>query len=345
MASGRTRSRKAATTGTRRSTGNSAQAWAHIPTQPVVVLDSAEPILADLAVERLVTQATHDHPGASVHRVDADQLAPGALMTIVGPSLFAEPRIVIVTKGENITDAGIDEGIAYLGAPEPDVVVVFVHSTKSQRGKKLWDAAARAGFARVALPSLAKVSAKEDFIRYLVSESGKRISAAAVHALIDAQGSDIQELYGAVRQLIADIGGDIDVADVDRYYGGRSVVGSFAIADAALSGRIGDAIAHTRSAMATGTKALAIVGACTAKVRQMLQVRAQDQRPDFSLSLPAWQARDARSRLSGLSESGLAKIVEALAAAEDALKDSSADDAYIVEHLLMVMASARRYVR
>ena len=66
---------------------------------------------------------------------------------------------------------------------------------------------------------------------------GSSIDAAAASALVDAVGHDLRALAAAVAQLLSDgEGGPITVDQVRRYFGGRSEVTSFAVADAALAG-------------------------------------------------------------------------------------------------------------
>ena len=91
---------------------------------------------------------------------------------------------------------------------------------------------------------------------------------AAASALVDAVGHDLRALAAAVAQLHSDSeGGPITVDQVRRYFGGRSEVTSFAVADAALAGRTGVAMEQLRWALATGVAPVLITSALASGVR------------------------------------------------------------------------------
>ena len=100
------------------------------------------------------------------------------------------------------------------------------------------------------------------FVSGEAKRAGSSIDAAAASALVDAVGHDLRALAAAVAQLLSDgEGGPITVDQVRRYFGGRSEVTSFAVADAALAGRTGVAMEQLRWALATGVAPVLITSA------------------------------------------------------------------------------------
>src|SRR5699024_6244280 len=90
----------------------------------------------------------------------------------------------------------------------------------------------------------------------------------AVRSLSDSIGQDLGELAAAASQLIADTEGTISVEIVEKYYGGRVQATSFKVADAALDGQLGSAIALLRHALATGVQPVAITASFALKARR-----------------------------------------------------------------------------
>ena len=70
--------------------------------------------------------------------IDASDLAPGALIELTSPSLFARVRAVVIRQLPELDDDVHDELVAYAEAPVPDVVLMLVHSG-STKGKRLLD--------------------------------------------------------------------------------------------------------------------------------------------------------------------------------------------------------------
>ena len=64
--------------------------------------------------------------------------------------------------------------------------------------------------------------------------------------MLAAFGDDLAELAAACAQLISDASDEITEGVVDKYYGGRIETNAFKVADAALAGRSGDALALLR---------------------------------------------------------------------------------------------------
>jgi DNA polymerase-3 subunit delta len=177
----------------------------------------------------------------------------------------------------------------------------------------------------------------------------RRVTPAAVRALVDAVGNDLRELAASCSQLISDIGLDesdrIDVDSVERYFGGRVEVTGFKVADAAVAGHSEEALVLLRHALATGADPVPLVAAVAMKVRGLAKVSAagRGRSADLAkeLGMAPWQIDRARRELSGWNENGLAEAVVALAEADAAVKGGGRDPVYAVERLVLTVAGGR----
>ncbi len=125
---------------------------------------------------------------------------------------------------------------------------------------------------------------KQEFAAAEFRAAGRSISARALRALVAAFADDLAELSAACRQLIADATGEISEAVVARYYGGRVETNAFAVADAAIAGRHGEALIALRHALDSGADPVPIVAAFAMKVRTMAKVSGrQGRRPAGSV--------------------------------------------------------------
>src|ERR1700712_3968595 len=117
--------------------------WDQVRPAPVVLVSGTETVLADRAIRLLRDILKAEDPSLEVHEIDAGSYAPGELITVASPSLFAEPRFLRVDGVEKSTDAFLEEALSYLENPADDTYLVLRHAG-GVRGKKLLDAV-RAG--------------------------------------------------------------------------------------------------------------------------------------------------------------------------------------------------------
>ena len=335
---------------TRRPTGRSAVsgaaslAWHDASPAPVVLVSGPEELFAERAVERVIELARQQDPDVEVTRLDAGEYARGTLGVVTSPSLFDEVRLVVVDGVERGTDDLMTDALAYLVAPVPEVVVVLCHGG-GPRGKKLLDALRGANVPTVQCDLVKKDADKTAFVSAELRRAGRRAEPAAVRALVDAVGSDLRELAAACAQLVADSAGVISTAAVERYYGGRIEASGFHVADAALDGDPGRAVALLRHALATGVDPVPLVAALAAKLRVLAKVaatRGRGQDAVRALGLAPWQVERAARDLARWTPEGLAEAITAVAQADAEVKGLSRDPQFAVERAVLRVASASR---
>ncbi len=274
--------------------------------------------------------------------IDAAAYAPGELLTLASPSLFGEARLIRVSGAERCTDAFLEEAVAYLAAPADDTVVLIRHAG-GVRGKRLLDAirAGTGGAIEVACTELKGDQARAEFVSAEARTAGRRIAPGAVRRLVAAFGGDLAELAGAMQQLLDDVEGDITEAEVERYHGGRIETTAFDVADAALAGRLGDALVLLRHALDSGADPVPVVAAFAMKVRGMAKVagmRGGGGALAGRLGMAPWQVDRARRDAAGWTDAGLAVAVETVAATDAAVKGAGRDPVYALERMVRVIA-------
>jgi DNA polymerase-3 subunit delta len=307
-----------------------------------VLVSGPEGLLGDRAVERLVQRARERDAGVEVTRLDAGEYGTGTLGVVTSPSLFAEDRVVVVDAVERASDELITDALAYVAAPQSDVVLVLRHGG-GQRGKKLLDTVRAGGWPVVSCEAVKKDAEKSAFVTAELRRAGRRAEAKAVRALLDAVGSDLRELAAACAQLVSDTTGTIGAAAVERYYGGRIEATGFRVADAAIEGDAGGAVALLRHALATGVDPVPVVAALGAKLRILAKVAATRGRGSGAvreLALAPWQVDRALKDLARWTPEGLATAISAVAQADAEVKGESRDPRFAVERAVLRVASA-----
>jgi DNA polymerase-3 subunit delta len=315
---------------------------------PVLLVVGAEGVLADRAVSAVVAAAREADPDTEIERMDAAGYQSGRLVVATSPSLFGGGKVVVLEGVEQANEALVLDVTAYLKNPAEDACVVIRHNG-GLRARPLLEAARRIGAPEAVCTPLTRDDEKVEFAANEFRRAGRKISPAAVRALVDAVGNDLRELSASCSQLISDVGTEdadrIDVDSVERYFGGRVEVTGFRVADAAVAGRSEEALVLLRHALATGADPVPLVAAVAMKVRGLAKVSAagRGRSADLAkeLGMAPWQIDKARRELAGWDETGLAAAVVALAEADAAVKGGGRDPVYAVERLVLTVAGRR----
>jgi DNA polymerase-3 subunit delta len=315
---------------------------------PVLLVVGSEGLLADRAVATVIKAARAADPDTEVERIDAAGYQAGRLSVSTSPSLFGGGKVVVLEGVDQTNDALVADLTQYLKFPAEDACVLIRHSG-GPRARPLLEAARKIGAPEAACQPITRDDEKVEFATNEFRRENRRITPAAVRALVDAVGNDLRELAASCSQLISDIGLEesdrIDVDSVERYFGGRVEVTGFKVADAAVAGHSEEALVLLRHALATGADPVPLVAAVAMKVRGLAKVSAagRGRSADLAkeLGMAPWQIDRARRELSGWDEPGLAAAVGALAEADAAVKGGGRDPVYAVERLVLTVARRR----
>ncbi|MBB5831283.1 DNA polymerase III subunit delta [Brachybacterium aquaticum] len=321
--------------------------WHSVALAPIVLVQGTESLIADRAVQRLRALAKEADPSVEIHGLVGEALGPGALAQVASPSLFGEPRLVIVPELQSAPDALVLELLDYLKAPESDVTLVLVHRG-GNRGKKLLDALKKAGVPRVDASPVKRAADKQTFVAAEFARAQRRIQPDALVALVDAFGTDLAELAAISRQLIEDTTPDpgeqpaqVTVADVHALTSGRVESTAFAVADSAIAGKEQEALQLLQQAQLAGADPVPIVAAIASKMRSLAKVTAPSANAR-TLGMPDWMLRNLTRDARAWNDRSLARALEAVARADHEVKGAGRDPQWSVQRMVMEICRARR---
>ncbi|RZS60252.1 DNA polymerase III subunit delta [Xylanimonas ulmi] len=335
-------SRARARSGARPPAGN-VRSWDEPTLAPVVLVRGPEELLRERAVDGLVALARERDPQTEKVVLDGAAYGVGQLQVAASPSLFGEAKVVVITAADAGADDLYADLIDHVAHPDPETTVVVVHGS-GQRGKRMLDAVIGSGAPVLQCDALTRDADKAEFVARELRAARRRAEPEAVRALLDALGADLRELASAVAQLIADTTGTISVGVVDRYYGGRVEATGFKVADAAVAGDAGGAVALLRHALATGADPVPLVAALALRLRTLAKVAALrgGSVTARELGLQDWQVRNAQKDLQRWTPEGLAGAITAVAQADADVKGAGRDPVYAVETAVLTIARAAR---
>jgi DNA polymerase-3 subunit delta len=312
---------------------------------PLVLVLGPEELLVERAVAAVTSAAREVHPATEIVEMEGAGYDAGSLAVHASPSLFAEPRLVVLHGLDDAGEALVTDLLAYVDAPADDVTLVLCHRGGA-RAKKVLDAARAAGAQVVDCPAIKSERDKSDFVTREFRAARRQVSSEAVRALVEAVGSDLRELASACAQLVADTEGRVDVDSVLLYHSGKVEATGFRVADAAVNGRTGEALGLLRHALATGLDPVPIVAVLASNLRTLAKVAAVGRTGRSAdvgkeLGMAPWQVDKARRQLSGWEPDGLARSIIAVAEADAAVKGGGRDPEYAVERAVVTVASSR----
>jgi DNA polymerase-3 subunit delta len=308
------------------------------------LLLGGEGALADRAMNKLTAELKEER--AEITTLLAGDVIPGDIADALAPSLFSERRALILKDLQDLDDECKDEITRYLTNIDPTTTVIFIHKG-GVKGKALLDAIKKAKPEIIACDALKKEAEKEQFVKELFLDAGRKATPGAVKALVGALGSDLRELQQAVSQLSLDAPkGAIDEEIIDTFHKGRVETTGFDVADATLDGDLPTALVTLRSALETGTDPVMVTSAIASSLRNLAKVSGTNRgSKSFELAgelgMAPWQIDKARRQLAGWSPRGIASAVEAVAKADADVKGASSDPIFALEKALATIAAAR----
>jgi DNA polymerase-3 subunit delta len=309
------------------------------------LLLGSEGALADRALTKLNAELKEEK--CEITTIAAPDAILGDVSDALAPSLFSERRALIIKDLQDLPEESRDEITRYLDAPDDLTTLIFVHKG-GVKGKALLDAIKKAKPEIISCEPMKKEAEKEEFVKSLFLDSGRKATAGAIAALVGALGSDMRELQAAVSQICLDAqaGKTIDEAIVDKFHQGRIETTGFDVADATLDGNLPGALVALRSALETGTDPVMITSAIASNLRSLAKVSgvnrgARSFEVAGELGMAPWQIDKARRQLTGWSPRSIAKAVQAIALADAQVKGASSDPIFALEKALATITAVR----
>lgn len=271
-----------------------------------------------------------------VTEVEAGEWAGGETSDLATPSLWGEPRALLVTDCHQLPEAGAAELRAYLGSPSPNAICVLTQTTQGRNAPPLAKAVT-AGGGRVRQVAIAR----RDLTGWVVQRARRRevqMSGPAAAALVDTLGQETATLDRAVEQLAnAFPNRAIGPSEVHAQFRGLGEQKVWDLCDRAFTGRLPEALVVLRSLRADGGEALLIVGGIASRLRDLIKVRALPDRMPPAEALRAaglrfdWQLRRYREQAARYSPADLAALHERVTETDRAIKAGMPEDVLLPE--------------
>lgn len=307
----------------------------------VTLIHGSEEVLAERALDlELDKRAEFERTFLA-----GDELTTGRFAETIAPSLFAEKRVVVIRALHEAPSEIVEEIERDLEIADPNVHLIFIHGG-GNKAKGFVDRLKKSKALVISCEPLKKVSDKESFIKNEFKEAGRKVSPAAISALIDATGSDMRELAASCRQIAFDVAASkevIDEGDIANFYQGRVEASGFDVADAVIAGDETGALIALRNALDTGTDPVMIIAATASSVRTIAKVAGEPRNANpyqlaSKLGLAPWQIEKARKSISRWSPQLIKFSIQELAAADVAVKGGESDPIYAVERCVLAIA-------
>lgn len=313
--------------------------WRKIAPAPIVLAFGPEDYLVSRVIRSLREQLRLQDPDLEVTELDAADYQGGQLQDLSGPSLFSSPRLVIIRGVERCSDELIADGVAYLEAISPETTLLLTHSGASVRGKKLLEALrADQHVTEVQCSKIEKDAERASFISAEFASEGRQVSAGAVKALQEAFAKDLSELAAACHQLMQDSSAVISEDLVENYYGGRVETSVFKVGDAALAGQSAKALSLLRHLLSSGADPVQIVAGLGTTMRRMAKAFGNRSITPGDLGVSPWVIEQIRRNLTGWTDEGMARMVNALVEADAAAKGAHRDPEFVLEQLVLLIS-------
>ena len=210
--------------------------------------------------------------------VDAAEWQGGELQGLATPSLFGEPRALLVNDAKSLRKETLEEIGRYLEAPDPDATLVLV-CVVAERGK------VPAGLQKLVEPvgQVRKVDiAKKELEPWLVARAkdhGLDLAIPGARALVETLGPEPGQLVSALGQLQDVFAGQrVGPREVAQQFRGLGEQKTWDLCDRAFGKDLPGAIRSLRAIEEGGDDPLMVLGGIAARLRDLLKVRSLPDR-------------------------------------------------------------------
>lgn len=312
----------------------------------VVLVVGPESLLAERHVAALIEQARLERPSASLARVEASALDAGALAEVTGGSLFATDQIVVLEGIDALPPELTDVVVGLATHPVEDLALTLVHPG-GVKGKGLLDRLKKAKVETMECPTV-KAWELPQFAVTEARRQGGRLDQSTAGVLVEALGSDVRAVVGAVRQLLDDSeDGQISESAVGRYFAGRADVTSFTVADSVLAGKRDEALGQLRWALENGVAPVLVCSALAAGLRSMgkyldaRDARMRDADLARVIGVPPWKVKGLARQAHDWTPSGLAAAIGTVARVDAEIKGAASDPGFSLEQMVIQVTDQR----
>jgi DNA polymerase III subunit delta len=264
--------------------------------------------------------------------VDGAEWQGGETADLATPSLFGERRALLVSNARAVPEEGARELVRYLEAPDPDAPLILL-AVVGQRAKV--PAALAKLMKDTGTVTEVKIHRKELPAWILRRAKAKELDLApdGAAALVETLGEEPGALEQALDQLASAFGEQrVTRETVSRQFRGLGEQHVWDLCDKAFARDLPGAMRSLRTLLESGEAGLLILGSITARLRDVVRIKALPERMSQADAARAaglrfdWQVRRYRDQAKRFSPEELAELHEVIAWADRALKSGATDD-------------------
>jgi DNA polymerase-3 subunit delta len=265
--------------------------------------------------------------------VDAAEWRGSELQDLMTPSLFGEPRALLVNDAKALSKEALAELAAYMAEPDP-VSPLVLCALVGERAKV--PAALDKLVKPVGEVREVRAPARKELEGWVVSRARAQdidIAVPAARALVAALGETPAELASALVQLASAFPGEkITPAHVARQFRGLGEQKTWDLCDKAFGKDLPGAIRSLRSIEEGGDDPLMVLGGIASRLRDLIKVRVlPDRMSPADVAREAglrfdWQARRYQQQARAFSMQQLVDLHDHITEADRALKSGATGD-------------------
>lgn len=261
--------------------------------------------------------------------VDAAAWQGDELQGLATPSLFGEPRALLVNDARSLRKETLEEIARYLEAPDLAATLVLA-CVVAERGK------VPAGLQKLVEPvgEVRKVDiARRELEPWLVAQAKARdldLAIPGARALVETLGLEPGQLVAALEQLQDAFPGQrVGPREVAQQFRGLGEQKTWDLCDRAFGKDLPGAIRSLRAIEEGGDDPLMVLGGIAARLRDLLKVRSLPERmPPAQVAKEAglrfdWQARRYQQQSRNFSMMQLVALHDRITEADRALKSGA----------------------
>lgn len=312
-------------------------------TRPVAYLFTGpEPLLVRRAADQLLAELRQESGGElDVTEVRGSDLDEDNLPDLRTVSLFAIPRAYVVRDAQLLPKVAAKALQRDVETATAEATIVLL-STQTKPIMGLAKAIKQAG-GRFDTSPPRDYEAKA-WRRLVVDEFRRheRVPAEdAIDAVLEASGLSVNIIAEKVAQasLVGEKGVPVTGEQVQQVVVGHGSRGAFAVADAMCERRPVEALTLLRGCLEAGDYPVAILGALSYKMRQLIAVAADLPGKEVGLSMSRPQITRLQSARRGFGPGELTAAMQHLAACDLEIKSGDLDTAFALERAVLGVAS------
>ncbi|MDH7499346.1 MAG: DNA polymerase III subunit delta [candidate division NC10 bacterium] len=306
------------------------------------LLDGEEGPLKDEILHSLVLERfPSEHRELNLEVFDGRETGAEEILLRAATLPFLSPlRVMVVREADRLSSSDLERILDHLKAEgSPHVCFIFLTRKIDRRGA-FFRFLQREG--RVISCSASGAQEVGEWLRRWAARKGKRITPAAIQALYEGWGDEVNLLWGELEKVILRVGERKEIGEEDVLSpGGETRHHIFQVVEDLGYGRIERALLGIRSLLESGEDPLPLLGMISrhfrllAKVKEMASQGKSEAEMGGKLKIPAHYLQSLLFHSSSVTDQSLERAFRDLLGADLLLKSEKRLGTFALEKLLV----------